>query len=891
MRLISRAGYTSGSATGVSPLPGMLLAALLTLPAGASASGIDYPFWAGVVVIKVTPEHKLNLAGGTSALRSGDAGIDRFLDDIGATEIEVKFVDALPPLPGGTDITRFYNVRFPESVAVLDVCRDFAKVEGIELVVPWQVDYLCPAPNDPQRGNQYGLDLCRANDAYDISTGNRNTPIGMVDTGVSLNHTDLRGNIWINPGEDLNGDGVIGNDERNGRDDERDGRIDDFNGWDFVGNDNVPDDVDGHGSHTAGTASAVTNNRVGVASVGYSCAIIAVRAGTGQYITYGYEGITYAVRAGAKVISCSWGGYGGNEATRQVVQYAYEHDVLVLAASGNDNQSQMHYPSGYEQVVAVSATDRNDRKANFSNYGDWIDISAPGVDVLSTVPGGYAYYSGTSMACPFAAGVALLARAAYPEMSANEIRQILLQGADNIDNLNANYRGRLGSGRINAFRTLSLGNRPMLSVDSLIILSDDDNNGRMDPGEQIALAVLVSNSEHGQGTDSVTVQISTDDAGLTFDNARRDFPNIEPGEAEANVERPFGLSVSRNMVPHTTWLTVAVTADPGQVSVTRTFEVVIGHPDLLIVDDDEGADVEQYYYESIEAAGRGWVRWNVATQYSPDAMTLAEYGMVIWETGDAVPPLDVLDRDQILAAVNEGVNLLLIGDMIGDDEENRDLLRNYFGARHEQDSVRAYTVEGLAGNRPLGRDVQMMLSGDGARLDDNPSPSTMTPVFNADSLAVYRVGARTYGLAGVYRDDEDRGSKTAYFGFSFEGVSNVRTPRSEVLDRLYRWFTGDQVSVGADDRPRPQLLALDDAYPNPFNGIVSFRMRVPWGMMYRLAVFDGTGRQAGLVAVGTGSGGRISAAWDGTHFPSGSYVARLVIPGSAPIERSLILVK
>jgi len=186
---------------------------------------------------------------------------------------------------------------------------------------------------------------------------------------------------------------------------------------------------------------------------------------------------------------------------------------------------------------------------------------------------------------------------------------------------------------------------------------------------------------------------------------------------------------------------------------------------------------------------------DVATQFSPDAATLQTFNLVIWATGAANPPLDELDRWQIESTLQEGGNIMLVGPRIGDDEANRDMLRNFFGARHESDSVRAYTVEGIAGNRPIPRNFQMPLPGGDARM----SPSTMTPVMGADSLVNYHLGD-ILGVGGVYRYNRNTEAKTVYLGFAFEKGSDSRTPRSDYLARIYEWFMADPNATPFDEQ-------------------------------------------------------------------------------------------
>jgi len=859
----------------------------LALPLSAMAvNRPEHTYYPGLAVIKIAPTCRVDIPE-EGAYRFGVPELDRALDDIGAVKVEVKFWGCYPPVSGGADLTRYYNIHFPDDVPVEDVCRDLKKLDEIEIAEPWYINYTLLNPNDPLRRNQYGLDLCQANEAFDISTGDPATLVAVVDTGVSLNHTDLRNNIWHNLGEDINGDGVLDNQDVNNRDDDGNGRRDDFFGTDFIDNDGYPDDEDFHGTHCSGIVSGVTNNRTGISSVGFSCGIMGVRCGTGLTIQYGYEGIQYAVRDGAKVISLSWGNYQDAAAAHEVVRYARDHDVLVLCAAGNDNTQQAEYPAYYEEVVAVAATDRNDRRASFSNYGNWIDICAPGVSVLSTYPGNqYAEMDGTSMACPFAASVAILLRAKYPGKNVDEIRGLLLDGADDISNINPAYRNLLGRGRINAYRSLQMGNRAAITIESIQVSADADNSGRLDPGEEGELTIWISNRDDAAAADSVAIILSCSDETVTIENDTISLQGIQPGEAVSNSEEPFRVS-ARGGIPHTTYLTVTVVSEPGQAEFNKTFEFVIGKPDVLIVDDDDGADTELDYFSEVEAIGRGWEHWDVMTQYSPDAAMLGEYNMVIWNTGISDPPLDDLDRYQLENALSDGANIMLVGRKIGDDQANRSLLRLYFGADHVEDSVRAYTVEGISDVRPYPRDYQLMFGNVEARR----SPSTMRPVLGADSLCVYKIGNSVSGLAGVYRDDRAHDSKTVYLGFAFDYASDSRTPRADVLDKLYNWFSGNIAGAPMEGAETPKTFGIAPAYPNPFNGMVRLNISVPNSAPFRLAIYEPSGREAALLAKGENSTGLQTVVWNTNLFAAGVYYAKLSSPGYPPAIQRLVLVK
>ena len=844
--------------------------------------------WPGVAVIRLAPSCKVDLPE-EGAQQFGIQNIDKMLEKIGVAKVEVKFWGARLPEKGQTDITRYYNVYFPKELPVRDVCRDLKSVDGVENAEPWYVSKIILDHNDPQRQSQYGLDLCQANLAHDIATGDRTVPVAIVDLGVELQHQDLVDNIWINPGEDIDGDGVITEQDRNSVDDDRNGYRDDFYGWDFVGRDNNPDDEndDFHGTHCAGIASASTNNRLGISSVGYTCGIMAVRCGSGGQVQFGYEGIRYATDAGARVISCSWGGAGDADFAHDVIRYARDHGAIVLAAAGNDGSNAMIYPGSYEELTCITATDDQDRKADFSNYGEWVDISAPGVNILSTIPGNrYEYLSGTSMATPFAAGVAVLLCAKYPAMSRAEIEEILLNGADDISDQNRQYDGMIGSGRINAYRSLMLGNRPMLSITDLRVASDGDNNGRLDPSEEASFIVGVKNGDHGVATEGISVILTTEDADLTVNHGEVQLPDLEPGQSTNNFDEPFRVAAGETQA-RSTWVMVTVVADPGQAHVTRIFELVIGHPDVLLIDDDDGAETDSTYCHMIERAGHGWERWDVATKNSPESDELSNHNMVVWSTGSSSPTLDEVDRWQIQNGLLEGAHIVLIGNRIGDDPDNQELLYNCFGAQHELDSVQVYTVEGIGGDKLMPRNMQIQIVNESRR-----SPSTMSLVNGADSLLEYHMGASDRGLAAVYMEDTTTHSKTAYLGFSLETASDSRTPRSQFLSRLYDWFVGAAPNIApADSKEIPQILSLSPAFPNPFNSMTAFQFSVPSLAPYRLTLCDPTGREVALLRVGEKAVGVQSVYWDASGMPTGVYFARLSTSGTGTVTQRLILVK
>ena len=273
-------------------------------------------------------------------------------------------------------------------------------------------------PNDPGFRNQYGLAKVRSPKAWNYSRGG-GVKVAVIDSGIDASHPDLRGKIAAQK--------------------------------DFVNGDSTAEDQTGHGTHVAGIAAANTNNRAGVAGACPACKLLVARvlgpdgAGTVADVI---EGITWSADNGAKVINLSLGHRGALAAEEDAVNYAWNKGAVVVGAAGNGATSQRLYPAAYTRAMAVSATDQNDRRAKFSNYGDWVDVAAPGVRILSTVPGSYGYKSGTSMSTPHVSGLAALISA--QGYSAAQVRNRIEATATDL-----NPRGKdpfFGHGRIDAYR-------------------------------------------------------------------------------------------------------------------------------------------------------------------------------------------------------------------------------------------------------------------------------------------------------------------------------------------------------------------------------------------------------------------------------------------------------
>jgi len=368
-------------------------------------------------------------------------------------------------------LNRIYRVVLPEGTAVMAIVDALRRSPLVEYAEPVYTYHIAIVPNDPfyhSKGSWgqwfddlYGLKLLECEKAWDVTQG-EGTLVAVIDTGVDINHEDLSANIWINPGEIPN----------NGLDDDRNGFVDDVNGWNFVANNASPVDDYGHGTHCAGIIAAVGNNGLGIIGVAPKAKILPIKGlssnGTGNSFDLA-RAIVYAANMGANILNLSWGG-SPSQLIEDAVAFAQTKGCVIVAAAGNSNCDKTTFcPANINGVIAVAATDQVDQKACFSNYGPAISIAAPGMDILSCRAQGTDMYgdgyhivaekyyraSGTSMSSPYVAGVCALLRSAHWNWSSAQIRNAIESSADPFGKISQPPDQLLGAGRINAFKAVS----------------------------------------------------------------------------------------------------------------------------------------------------------------------------------------------------------------------------------------------------------------------------------------------------------------------------------------------------------------------------------------------------------------------------------------------------
>ncbi len=703
-------------------------------------------------------------------------------------------------------------------------------------------------PNDPRFGQQNWITQVKAPQAWDTVRADSTVIIGMVDSGCDFDHPDLIDRIWVNPAEDRNGNrrfddspASSGGDE-DGIDNDNNGFIDDVVGWDFVGRfndvsvfpDNFPQAGTGfggsHGVETSGCASATADNNFGIAGAGFRSTLMITKHGSdapsannslNTAIFFYEEGVMYHVLAGADIISMSFGGGALSLFEADVLDNALRAGVLLVASTGNggadgvgdDNETAPHYPSNFPGVLAVGAVQSNNRKSTYSNFGrpKTMQLFAPGDNVLTTTDDDnpnnngqqFLLETGTSFSTPIVAGIAALVKKQNPGLTGGEIFLRLCGLADNLDNLNPGFRGRMGYGIVNAQRATT-ETTPVFAPDIDLVRVDLDDaaggigNGVWDAGETVGFIVRLRNVL-GDAS-NVQVTLSVNHWAVTLVNGVTTIANF-PGLADyANSFVTIGSSqlrvqASAEALPDRIPFRLRVST--GAYSEEFTFAVTL-LPSILFVDDDDGNNnIEDFYLAPFSTNGLGVDYWSHLVQGTPPADLMKQYSTVVWACEWAFPALDSSDRAELSKYLDAGGNLFLSGQDIGWDLNDpaggfpnefnvsagasQIFYETYLRADYLADDSPLSNLTGVAGD-PVSDGLSFGVFQPG-RADAEQFPSEIAPVNSSVSIFNYPnnvSGAVRY--AGNYR--------LVHFAFGgYEAIIEEEV-RSKLMPRVINWLNG-----------------------------------------------------------------------------------------------------
>jgi subtilisin family serine protease len=395
------------------------------------------------------------------------------------------------------DLTTIYEIEYDNPISPVEIAKLYSAIKEVEFAEPDYIASILVNPNDPyyRNGSQTYHSKVKANDAWELTTGDASQIIGIIDTGVDWEHEDLAENIWKNTAEIPD----------NGIDDDNNGFVDDVRGWDFVNDDNNPKDDNSHGTHVAGIAGAKTNNDIGIAGITWNAKLMPIKvmqsSGRGSWSDIA-QGAAYSAENGATIINMSLGGYSESLTMKTTLENAYHYSVLV-AAAGNDGicigagecLGMPMFPACYPWVLGVQAATSNGGRATWSNFdptgptdfnnpfGYNYEVLAPGSNIYSTIPGNkYRYLSGTSMATPIVSGAVALIKSYLPNISTEELFARIIQAS--------------GSGVLDIEEAITLELIPDLRLNKFSIvdtLAGCDRDGVADAGETVLINIEARN--------------------------------------------------------------------------------------------------------------------------------------------------------------------------------------------------------------------------------------------------------------------------------------------------------------------------------------------------------------------------------------------------------------
>ena len=512
-------------------------------------------------------------------------------------------------------LNRYYMVELSKpNNQMEELVIQFSNLKNIRSVERVPIIKINDAPNDFYWQQLYGLRQTYADSAYTLwdyqngeipgSVPDDEVVVGIVDLGLMWDHPDLIENIWRNLGEDADGDGnviefidgewVFDPGDTNSIDDDGDGYIDNFLGYDiaFGDNDPMPSNLSmAHGTMVAGCVSGMTNNEIGIASIGWSVKLMGVNSGQNSTnISHGYEGILAAAQMGADIINLSWGMSSWFESHQILLNFIdIEYDCILVAAAGNYGVNEAHYPASYESVISVTATGSGNQFNCWPNFHETVDISAPGDNIWTTIPFSstdqdmYDAVTGTSFSSPTVAGALALLKSVFPYSDSEMLISRILNSTTFFDDMEGECNGQsleglLGEGQLNIYDALIMDPFIEIAPTDINVISQ---GGLAVPGDTNEISISLLNLSGSAPMENAIVQLSTNYPSINIIDNEAIYEGVIPSGHDFEVnfliasdemtsfgEIPFSLNVSASV--------------SGNIPTGLEFDPYVGDLDIMI---------------------------------------------------------------------------------------------------------------------------------------------------------------------------------------------------------------------------------------------------------------------------------------------------------------------
>jgi subtilisin family serine protease len=440
-------------------------------------------------------------------------------------------------------LDNIYKLEIEDGISELEYINYLKSFDNIEYVEQYPNVKPLYVPNDPEAQfgqKQFHLAQINVYDAWSVTKGDEDILIGIIDTGADLDHEDLVGNLYLNIDDPI--DGV---------DNDNDGYIDNYYGWDFADNDNSPEsDGSTHGTGVTGIAAAATDNNTGIAGIGFNTKFMPIKIfqTESNFSRNSYEAIIYAADQGCDVINLSWGNSGRySQFAQDIINYAaLEKDVVIVAAAGNTNAELDFFPASYDNVLSVGFVNADDSRNSNATYSDFIDLVAPGSGIYTTKNDNtYATDGGSSYAAPMVAGAAALVRSVFPEWNALQIMEQLRVSSDDIYDVanNGEFQYKFGKGRLNVFKALADYETPSIRISNVEYFNGLEEAAYF--GDTLAITIEFTN--YLEAAENINVSLTSSSPYVNILQGDFNIQALGTSEKIANENNSFKVVLSKDL--------------------------------------------------------------------------------------------------------------------------------------------------------------------------------------------------------------------------------------------------------------------------------------------------------------------------------------------------------